>query len=151
MNGTQIIVKSKCYLNIGGYATFYEKQLRIVKRKISIENSIVVYEYYLKNEIIYEHFDNYNITGVSLHGYVEETKNYRVKICLDIDKKRGEYWFKYATPYSSGGNGGWYAMPEIGDDIRISIPDFDHNAYAIGAVNDVESEYRQIIIESTVF
>ena len=144
-NGMIITVDNHVYMNVGSYINFNGNKMRIVSRVSFIENSLLIHKYGIKNEadIFYKHYDNYNITGVSLHGYVEKTKNYRVKIRLDIDGKNGEYWFKYATPYSSGGNGGWYAMPEIDDGIRVSVPDFDHNSYAIGAVNDVESTFRQ--------
>lgn len=81
----------------------------------------------------------YNETaiGISLNATVTSVHKDVVQIAIHNDEnkaKAGARWFQYATVYSSPDGTGWYCMPEVGDDVRIYIPDEnEENAYVISS------------------
>ncbi len=81
---------------------------------------------------------NEKIIGLSLEGKEIDVAKDDVKIFLDIDEPHPpeEFcWFKYSTPYTSNNGGGFYCMPEIGEKIRLYMPDWDdEHAYSTSCV-----------------
>jgi hypothetical protein len=69
-----------------------------------------------------------HIRGISLKGAVINVKKDKVQVTLHEDENKdncGTRWFDYATVYSTPDGTGWFAMPEIGDEIRLLFPDAD--------------------------
>lgn len=89
---------------------------------------------------------NKNLTGASLVGKVKDIQCDKIKISFFNDISQKEYkWFPYATVYSSPDNTGWYFMPEIGDEVRLSFPnEQENNAYAISCVHDTNRDNENI-------
>ena len=80
------------------------------------------------------------IAGCSFNGRIIDIQNDRVKVHLDIDPSQSvadAHFFPYSTPYSSKDGSGWYAMPNMSDNVRIYFPDDDDShAYAISSVHE---------------
>lgn len=67
---------------------------------------------------------------------VDKTK-VLIKIQLDKNKHNaGNYWFDFATVYSTPDGTGWYYMSEIDDEVRLIFPDkCEGNAYVASCVH----------------
>lgn len=82
---------------------------------------------------------NFKLVGASLGCTVTEVEKDIVKIHVHEDNDdfgTGTKWFAYSTVYSSPDGTGWYAMPEIGDELRLYFPsEHESQAYTISAVN----------------
>lgn len=85
---------------------------------------------------------NHQIAGCSLNGKIQEIKNDRVKVSLEVDQAVNHSpgtpcFFPYSTIYSSKDGSGWYCMPEMGDSVRVYFPDEkEDHAYAISSVHE---------------
>lgn len=77
--------------------------------------------------------------GCSFQGEVQAIMEDKVQIGLIGDENSAQEtarWFPYSTGYSSPEGAGWYCMPEIGDRIRLQIPDYmEEHGYVISAVH----------------
>ena len=82
---------------------------------------------------------NEKYAGYSFLAKVIEIREDKVKIILDGDENENQnnsQWFPYSTGYSSPDGSGWYCMPEIGDRVRLQLPDSkEEHAYVISAVH----------------
>jgi hypothetical protein len=75
-----------------------------------------------------------------------EVERDQVKIRLHADKSNpifnNERWLPFSTVYSTPDGTGWYAMPEIGDEIRLYFPsERENEGYVISAVHLESSNY----------
>lgn len=74
--------------------------------------------------------------GFTLESTVIDKKEDILKIHLDIYKSQDMarvYWFKVSTNYTTTGNTGFYAMPQIGDIVKLNIPTMSEiNAFVRG-------------------
>jgi hypothetical protein len=85
-------------------------------------------------------YDNPKLTGASLEGTISDVTGDVVMVDLFIDEENSlpgnSRWLPYSTVYSSSDGTGWYAMPEIGDRIRLYYPtNQDKEGYVISAVH----------------
>lgn len=85
--------------------------------------------------------------GCSFLADVKAVMQDKVQVVLVDDENKAQVagrWFPYSTGYSSVNGAGWYCMPEIGDKVRLQIPDhMEEHGYVISAVHDrTESERR---------
>lgn len=78
-------------------------------------------------------------SGCSFQATVSDVMQDMVKIRLIDDENREQAvtkWFPFSTGYSSPDGAGWYCMPEVGDRVRLQIPDHaEESAYVISAVH----------------
>lgn len=78
-------------------------------------------------------------SGCSFQATVSQVMQDMVQIILVGDEHTGQdisRWFPYSTGYSSPDGPGWYCMPEIGDQVRLQIPDsMEEHGYVISAVH----------------
>ena len=85
--------------------------------------------------------------GCSFGAVVKDVKQDVVRIDITNDENGSQdntIWFPYSTVYSTPGGPGWYCMPEVGDQVRLHIPDErEQNAYVISAVHKGNSPDRQ--------
>ncbi|MCH5343808.1 MAG: hypothetical protein J1E64_07195 [Acetatifactor sp.] len=82
---------------------------------------------------------NRQASGRMIKGKVEKVEKDRVQVSFpSIDASyddKGDWWFPYATAYSSQDGSGWYSMPAQGDEVRVFFPSGDEGeAFAAGAV-----------------
>ena len=123
---------------------FQGQMLLVYRIYIEMKGAVLVNRYHLISErdFTVESFENNKIVGVSLSGRVKSIKRDTIKVSLDIDGKPGRYDFVFATVYSSE-QGGWYVMPEKGDQVNVYFPDSaEINAYAVSAIHHENSDYR---------
>lgn len=69
-----------------------------------------------------------------------------VKVFGDENQEQNiNLWYPYSTVYSSPDGTGWYCMPEIGDRVRLHIPEQrEEDAYVISSVHmDTTSQERK--------
>lgn len=82
---------------------------------------------------------NDNLTGVSLDARVTAVEKTVVKVQIEEDENKEKCesrWFDYATVYSTPDGAGWYCMPEVGDGVRIVMPDcIEGHAYVASSVH----------------
>ena len=67
-----------------------------------------------------------HLKGISLIGRVIAVDDRYIKVHFNIDKAQNvenAFWYPFATTASSSTGGGWYFMPEIGDDVRVYFED----------------------------
>ena len=89
-----------------------------------------------------------NYVGCSLKAKVVGVKEDRVQVKL-MGEERGNQsitlWHPYATVYSTPDGTGWYCMPEIGDEVRLTIPGKEEKeAYVTSSVHlDTANEERK--------
>ena len=51
-------------------------------------------------------------------------------------QKAGKIWYPYATVYSTPDGTGWYCMPEVGDTVRLTIPQYqERDAFVVSSVH----------------
>ena len=86
--------------------------------------------------------------GCSLKAKVTGVKEDRVQVRLMGDERGNQYitlWHPYATVYSTPDGTGWYCMPEIGDEVRLTIPGKEEKeAYVTSSVHlDTNNEERK--------
>ncbi len=78
-------------------------------------------------------------SGCSFRAEVRAVMQDRVQVALEGDENGGQEitrWFPYSTGYSSPDGAGWYCMPEVGDSVRLQVPDhMEEHAYVISAVH----------------
>lgn len=83
-------------------------------------------------------FNEYQ-TGCSFQAEVKAVIQDKVQVELLGDENGGQRitrWFPYSTGYSSPDGAGWYCMPEVGDRVRLQIPDrMEQDGYVISAVH----------------
>lgn len=86
--------------------------------------------------------------GCSFQAEVTAVMRDKVQIALIGDEnntQKNARWFPYSTGYSSPDGAGWYCMPEIGDRVRLQIPDcLEENGYVISSVHMETGNGRKI-------
>lgn len=86
--------------------------------------------------------------GCAFAAEIKAVEQDKVQITLLNDENGGQNitrWFPYSTGYSSPDGAGWYCMPEIGDRVRLQIPDVkEENGYVISAVHMDTDNDRKI-------
>lgn len=82
---------------------------------------------------------NDRLSGISLKANVTAVERTKVQIRIQEDENKDHckaQWFDYATIYSTPDGTGWYCMPEIGDEVRLLVPDREEkHAYVVGSMH----------------
>lgn len=86
--------------------------------------------------------------GCSFQAEVKAVMQDKVQVALMGDENSGQEitrWFSYSTGYSSPDGAGWYCMPEVGDRVRLQIPDhMEEHGYVISAVHMDTDKGRKV-------
>lgn len=133
------------YLNIGESFNFKNNKYYIMEAIHSLEDGIIKNEYCMrvKEGLKINRIYNDKLIGISLFGYISQVQRDRVKVNLEIEDEKESselYWFPYASIAASPNGGGWYCMPEIGERVRINLPDKDEGkAFVINAIDGHEA------------
>lgn len=118
--------------NMGGYVYRISSEYR---------QGELIHTYYLRSEAGMQVNRRWNEAqaGRSFMAVVKDVGRDLVQIKVNNDENIGQEiskWFAYSTGYSSPDGAGWYCMPEIGDQVRLQIPDnCEEHAYVISAVH----------------
>lgn len=86
------------------------------------------------------------VTGCSFDAVITDVRKDKVQVEIAQDEWRaadGKKWFLYSTVYSSADGTGWYCMPEIGDSVRLYVPEKEEDSFIISAVHKETDSARQ--------
>lgn len=91
-----------------------------------IKGSELVHRYYLKTARGFEIPTIYNMSmiGASLAASIIDVCNDKIRVHVHADPEQDvatAKWFPFSTVYSTIDGTGWYAMPELGDEMRLYI------------------------------
>jgi len=134
-------VKDREIYDIADKVTFKGRDLYIFDIESGLEGSELIHTYTLKTEEGFKtkHYHNEDMIGASLDGTVIDIKQDLVKVHVHVDKEQDvetAKWFIYSTVYSTPDGTGFYAMPEIGDLVRLYLPNQkEEDGYIISAVH----------------
>lgn len=115
-------------LELGDMVTFNNQKLHVFKVHTEMTHGILTHKYVLSPRKAGYKRKMYNskIIGASIQGNVMAVVRDQVKVKLDCDQQSWSvdtaWLFPYSTMYASEDQTGWYAMPEVGDDVRINFP-----------------------------
>lgn len=134
------IIHSNDFLDVAEMVQAFERELYIKKIKLMCADGVISNTYYLaeRDSMSVEKIKNNELIGVSFDGEIKDRQRDKVQIELNgmaetLENERR--WFSYASPASSSDGGGWYCMPEIGEEIRLYFPTEDESeAYVISAI-----------------
>lgn len=137
----QIIFTDREIYNLFDRITVDGNEMLIASIQSHYVGQELLHTYTLSFEGALHTFREYNPqhNGCSLSGTVSDVKEDRVQIELHGDENADQTilkWFKYSTVYSSPDGTGWYCMPEIGDTVRLHLPEkHENSAYVISSVH----------------
>lgn len=135
------VVESREIYSLGETVQFEGVKLVINKINSRLEEQELYHEYHLstKEGVRLLPIYNNNLAGVSLNARVTAVEKTVVKVQIGEDENKpecGSRWLDYATVYSTPDGAGWYCMPEVGDMVRLVIPDcIEGHAYAAGSIH----------------
>lgn len=133
-------VETDRVLNLGDQVKYQKQSLYVYRMVAQLEESFLKFNYLLAPQggLTQKTLYNQQLVGASLQGKVIEVVKDNVRVHLDIDPEQPKdkaYWFPYSSVYTAEGHSGWYCMPEIGDCVRVYLPDREEkNAVALSSV-----------------
>lgn len=135
------VVHTRDIYSLGETVQFEGKNLVIGKVNSWLEGQELYNEYCLitRERGVPLRIYNHNLSGVSLKATVTAVEKTMVKVQIEDDENKegcGSRWFDYATVYSTPDGTGWYCMPEVGDEVRIVMPDcIENHVYVASSVH----------------
>ena len=135
------IVRDRAVYRMGEEVRFKNRDLRVFSIHSVLEGQLLENYYTLKSDAGFKtkKAHNFRMVGASLGCKVVGVQKDTVQVHVyedNDDYGTGAKWFAYSTVYSSPDGTGWYAMPEIGDELRLYFPsEHEAQAYTISAVN----------------
>lgn len=135
------VVRDRAVYRMGQRVRFKDRDLRVFGIHSVLEGQVLQNYYTLKTEAGFKTKKKFNfkLIGASLGCHVTAVRRDVVQVHVyedNDDYGTGSKWFPYSTVYSAPDGTGWYAMPEIGDELRLYFPsEHESQAYTISAVN----------------
>lgn len=135
------VVGSREIYCLGEMVQFEGAQFVIGKIVSRLEGQELYHEYHLLTRENARLLPIYNesLTGISLDARVTAVEKTVVQVQIEEDENQrncGSRWFDYATVYSTPDGAGWYCMPEVGDRVRLAVPDcVEGHAYVASSVH----------------
>lgn len=135
-------IKCNQALQVGDRINFGNTQQQVESVSYHVDGDLIISNCCLttKEGLCQPYTPHNPVSGCSFIGEVIDVENDRVKVHLNVDSSQDvatAKWFPYATVYSSEDGAGWYAMPCVGDTVRIHFPDGDDDhAYAANSVHE---------------
>ena len=140
-------IESYKQLELGEQVVFRDLNLFVKDVFMYLKNGVLVnrYDIVSRDGLKQKYFENQKIQGVSIAGNVIATQQDKVKVHIhEIDKSQDvgtACWFPYSAMYASEDGSGWYCMPEMGDDVRIELPNTNEgDAFAVSSVSKYVSD-----------
>ena len=133
-------------LAVGDAVLLDGKQVYITEVHCRMEQADLrgCYKARAKEGICYLPRYRFDMPGTALEGTVIDVAKDKVKVHLRIDEmqdKENAYWFPFSAMEASADGSGWYYMPELGDCVKVCIPEWDEtDAFAVSAVSSYEGK-----------
>ncbi len=135
---------------IGDYMMVYGRTFYLYKIEGCYQGGEMCYRYGFmqKKGLDVLAYGDKNYIGLCLKGEVIGVKENQVQVKLIGDENQKQeitFWYPYATVYSTPDGTGWYCMPEVGDQVRLTIPGMEEGeAYITSSVHlDTDNEERK--------
>lgn len=136
------VVESRELYQLGWHISFLDRVYRINEVKTTLKSGELYHTYSLilnDREWYFGKSLNKQLHGLSLKSNIIKVERDRVQVLIQNDELLGacgQRWFPYATVYSAPDGTGWYCMPEIGDEVRLTFPeDTESGAYVASSVH----------------
>jgi len=135
------VIKDRDIRELGEPVRFQQRQLYVTAIESVMEGGELLHSYTLmsRDGVKVPQSRNFGLIGASLSGTVSKVSGAHVKMKLDAahtNDTATAKWHPFSTVYSSPDGSGWYAMPEVGDKLRLYFPtEIDNEAYSISAVH----------------
>lgn len=144
----ELTVSSREIWRIGDWVSYQGREYFAWKMVTEYGQAECTHTYYLRTkEAIRTMPISYRgMAGCSFMATVTDVKRDKVQIEVEQDEwgaADGKKWFLFSTVYSSGDGTGWYCMPEIGDSVRLYVPEKEEDAFVISAVHKETDSARQ--------
>lgn len=144
----ELTVITREIYNLGDYIFHSGRKYYIYKWSCSYQNGECIHTYCLQTQAGLQMIpiQNTNVSGCSFDAVVTKVRQDKVMIDIAEDEHRNDLerkWFLYSTVYSSPDGTGWYCMPEIGDSVRLYIPEKEEDSFVISSVHMETSSARQ--------
>ena len=134
-------IQTRDIYELGQAVHFQGRRLIISKIKSRLEGSELIHHYTLCSlKPAYDRRQPYEqIKGIAMRARVINVARDQVQVSIHEDENNGQSgtrWFDYATVYSTPDGTGWFAQPEIGDEVRVLFPTADEaDAYVASNVH----------------
>lgn len=144
----ELILTSREIYQIGDSIPYQGKDYYICRILTEYDKGECVHTYYCRKKegITPLPVSHKHITGSSFNAKVTNVQRDKVQVDIKQDEWKaadGKKWFLYATVYSSSDGTGWYSMPEIGDSVRLYVPDKEARCFIISSVHKETDSARQ--------
>ena len=144
----EYIIQCREAHRIGDYTSLYGMKCYIYKIQSRYEGGELLHCCYLKREkgIEVPEICNKEMAGCALDARITKVKEDKVQVSLLGDENAHQtinIWYPYATVYSTPDGTGWYCMPEIGDCVRLYIPEREEDSFVLSAVHKETDTARQ--------
>lgn len=126
-DATWFTVEAREYYELGASVSYHDIPLYIGRIEAKLNKGEAMFHYQLRTEcgmgspeILAD-----RLAGLSLRAEVLEAVKDKIKVKLEIDgtQSASAAWeFPYQTMYTAGSAGGWYCMPEKGDQVMVHFP-----------------------------
>lgn len=138
-------IKSDTPYDIGQDILYENKNLTVVGQRIVGRKTLVEKYYTLqKREGVYENpLKNQTLIGLALEGKVLAVQKDQIKVHLEIDQTQPletANWFQLSTAYTSEGTTGFYVMPQIGDSLKLFIPEAEEDTAFIKTISRTDGQ-----------
>lgn len=134
-------VQTYSYLYLGDTIRLHGKTVQIKSMEARLRDGILecTYTLGLKTSFHAPPIENRQASGKMMTGAVTAVKADKVQVFLhSVDSEAdggSNWWFPYSTAYSSQDGSGWYAMPAVGDEVRVFFPSGNEaDAFAAASV-----------------
>lgn len=145
---TELVLDSREVFQMGDMLSYQGKDYLVCGIRTTYQEAECRHEYTLRTKealwvLPKEHMD---LAGSSFDAVITDVKKDKVQVMIPGDEWNGadgKKWFLYSTVYSSPDGTGWYCMPEIGDSVRLYVPEKEEGSFIISAVHKETDAARQ--------
>lgn len=144
----ELIVTEREIWGLGDKILYQGRDYFVWKLFTEYNGAECIHTYYLRTKeavralpIMHE-----ELAGCSFDATVVAVQKDKVQIEIAQDEWNGldgKKWFLYSTVYSSSDGTGWYCMPEVGDSVRLYVPEKEEDSFVISAVHKETDRSRQ--------
>lgn len=144
----ELVLTDREIYYLGDSVTYQGKEYFVYHIQTSYQGAECSHKYYLKTKAALRVLAviNENPIGCSYDAVVTDVSKDKVQVDIQKDEWKaadGKKWFLYSTVYSSPDGTGWYCMPEIGDSVRLYVPEKEESSFVISAVHRETDIARQ--------
>lgn len=144
----ELIVEDREIYRIGDSMLYQGKKYYIWQIATRYDGAECIHTYYFRTKEALKVLPMVHpeVTGCSFDAVITDVRKDKVQVEIAQDEWQaadGKKWFLYSTVYSSADGTGWYCMPEIGDSVRLYVPEKEEGSFIISAVHKETDSARQ--------